>query len=152
YSPVHATATPALDRLLVFRSVHPLYGAFLIDQLGIANRDERVQAFESVLEMPRPLLRYGRVPFADQLPPGPLATTRLAADLIDRGLIAAPLPPKPEEEEEAEDDWWEERPPTLAEKLRLLFDALYPEVGDVNTQSVWAAGELLRFAGNFNLY
>ncbi len=40
----------------------------------------------------------------------------------------------------------------MAEKLRLLFDATHPEVHDVSTQSVWAAGELLRFNGNFNLY
>ena len=71
-----ATPTPALDNLLVFRSVHPLYGAFLLDHLGIADRDERLQALESVLEMPRPLLRYVRVPLPDDLPPGPLATTR----------------------------------------------------------------------------
>ena len=40
----------------------------------------------------------------------------------------------------------------LAEKLRLLFDATHPGVVDVSTQAVWAAGELLRFNGNFNLY
>jgi hypothetical protein len=150
YSPVLATPTAELDKLLVFRSVHPLYGAFLINQLGIADRNERLQALESVLEMPRPLLRYVRVPPPDQLPPGPLATTRLDADLIQRGLILAPVPKPPDEEEE--DDWEEERPPTLADKLRLLFDALFPDVADVNTESVWAAGELLRYGGNFNKY
>jgi hypothetical protein len=36
--------------------------------------------------------------------------------------------------------------------LRLLFDAKYPEVTDVHTQSVWAAGELFRHGNNFNLY
>src|SRR5207253_1265713 len=55
YLPVLAHATPALDNLLVFRSIHPLYGAFLLDHLGIADRNERIQALESVLEMPRPL-------------------------------------------------------------------------------------------------
>src|SRR5262249_27011321 len=75
---------------------------------------------------------------------------RLDPELIQRGLIAAPLPE--EEEEDEEDDWWEERPPTLAEKLRLFFDATYPDIPDVHTQSVWCAAELLRFAGNFNLY
>ncbi len=124
-----------------------MYGAFLVGQLGGADREERIQAFESVLEMPRPLLRYVRVPFGER-PPGPLEQ-RLDPDLIQRGLIAAPLPP-PEDDEEP--DEWVERPPTLAEKLRLLFDALYPDVTDVNTQSVWAANELLQFAGNFNLY
>src|SRR5207302_8263890 len=82
---------------------------------------------------------------------GPLATQRLDADLIQRGLIAAPLPPAEDEEEDEDEEGWRERPPTLADKLRLLFDALYPEV-EVNTQPVWCAGELLRFAGNFNMF
>jgi hypothetical protein len=140
--------------LLVFRSVNPLYGDFLVEQLGLANRDERLQAFESVLEMPRPLLRYVRVPWPEQLPPGPLATGRLDPDLIQRGLIASPLPDEGEDEDDAyEDDRnWRDRPPTLADKLRLLFDATYPDIADVHTQSVWCAGELLRYGGNFNLY
>jgi hypothetical protein len=66
-----ANPTPALPRLLGFRSVHPLYGAFLVDVLGKANWDERVQAFESVLEMPRPLLKFVR---PKGVPPGPLET------------------------------------------------------------------------------
>src|SRR5207249_2600493 len=48
-----------------------------------------------------------------------------------------------------DDEPWE-HPPTLAEKLYLLFDALYPDAGEVRVQSVWCAGELLRFGGNFN--
>jgi superfamily II DNA/RNA helicase len=148
--PVLAHPTPALDRLLVFRSIHPLYGAFLLDQLGSADRDERMQALESVLEMPRPLLRYVRVPF--DLPPGPLATTRLDAELIRRGLMVAPVPEEADEDDEDDEGGWEERPPALADKLRLLFDAEYPEVTDVHTQAVWCAGELLRFGGTFNKY
>jgi superfamily II DNA/RNA helicase len=152
YSPVLATPTPELDKLLVFRSVHPLYGAFLLGQLGIADRNERIQALESVLEMPRPLLRYVRVPPPDVLPPGPLAMTRLDPDLIRRGLILAPV--IKEEGEDEEDDWFEEeeRPPTLADKLRLLFDATFPDITDVHTQPVWCVGELLRYEGNFNKY
>ena len=157
YQVTLATPTEKLDHLLVFRSVHPLYGAFLLQHLGIADRNERLQAFESVLEMPRSVLRYVRVPWQEDLPPGPLALTRLDADLISRGLIVVKAPPA-EGEEDNDDEWtpsWEEReqrPPTLAEKLRLLFDATYPEVTDVTTQSVWAAGELLRFGGNFNKF
>jgi superfamily II DNA/RNA helicase len=148
-----ATPTEKLDLLLAFRSIHPLYGAFLLEHLGIADRDERLQALESVLEMPRPILRYARPPRPDETPPGPLATTRLDPELIQRGLIAAPLPPS-EDEDDEEDDWRreEERPPSLAEKLFLLFEAQNPEVTDVSVQPVWAAGELLRFNGNFNLY
>jgi hypothetical protein len=51
-----------------------------------------------------------------------------------------------------DDEGWRERPPTLSDKLRLLFDALYPDVTDVTTESVWCAGELLRYGGNFNQY
>jgi superfamily II DNA/RNA helicase len=151
YAAVLATPTPELDKLLLFRSVHPLYGAYLVNQLGIADRNERLQALESVLQMPRPLLRYVRVPWPEHLPPGPLATGRLDADLIRRGLILAPVPP--EEDDEDDDDWRkEDYPPSLADKLRLLFDALYPEIGDVHSQSVWCAGELLAQGGNFNRY
>jgi superfamily II DNA/RNA helicase len=151
YAAALATPTPALDTLLVFRSVHPLYGAFLLSHLGIADRNERLQALESVLEIPRPLLRAVRVPRPEELPPGPLATTRLDAELIRRGLMLAPVPASEDEEEvDDEPDW--ERPPVLADKLRLLFDATHPDAGDLVTQPVWAAGELLRHGGNFNLY
>jgi superfamily II DNA/RNA helicase len=150
YSAVLATPTPELAKLLAFRSLHPIYGAFLINQLGIADRDERLQAMESVLEIPRPLLRHLRVPPPNELAPGPLATTRLDAELVRRGLIAAPIADNAEDEEEEDDKW--ERPPTLADKLRLLFDVTYPDVADVRTQSVWCAGELMRFEGNFNKY
>jgi hypothetical protein len=152
---VLAHPTPELDKLLVFRSIHPLYGAFLLQHLGLADRYERLQALESVLEMPRPILRYVRVPWPEDLPPGPLALTRLDEELIRRGLMIAKPPPSPDDDEEEADGFFfeeKERAPTLAEKLRLLFDALYPEVTDVNTQSVWAAGELLRFGGNFNKF
>jgi hypothetical protein len=152
YEAVKAFATPALDTLLVFRSIHPLYGAYLLDHLGIANRDERIQALESVLEIPRPILRYVRVPWPDKLPPGPLAA-RLNEELVRRGLKVAPLPPGEDDEDDDDDERFRERPPTLADELRMLFDATHPEVLDVNTQSVWSAGELLRdYAGNFNLY
>jgi superfamily II DNA/RNA helicase len=150
YQVQRATPLPALNTLLVFRSIHPLYGAFLLRHLGLADREERLQALESVLEIPRPLLRYVRVPWPDDLPPGPLALTRVDDYLIQRGLIAAPVVKTDEDED---DDGWVERPPTLADKLRLMFDHDFPEVTDVNTVSVWAAGSLLRdFAGNFNLY
>jgi len=144
YQPILATPTPELDKLLVFRAVHPLYGAFLNEHLGRASRDERVQAFESVLE-------YVRVPF--ELPPGPLQTEYLDPELINRGLITAE-PPKPEGEEAEEEEFipWDERPPLFADKLRMLFDSLHPEVGDLETRAVWAAGEVLNFNGNFNAF
>jgi hypothetical protein len=109
-----------------------------------------LQALESVLEMPRPLLKYVRVPW--DLSPGPLATTRLDTELTQRGLIAAKPPAAQEDEEDDSDDEWEEHPPALAEKLRMYFEALYPDVGDAQAEPVWSAAELLRFQGDFNSY
>lgn len=150
YTPHQAQPLESLDQLLVFRAVHPLYGAFLMEHLGMASQEERVQAFESVLELPRPLLKFVRVPY--ELPPGPLATERLDPELIARGLMIAKAPPAEGEPEEDEFIPWDERPPVFAEKLRLLFEATHPEVTDISAQAVWAAGEVLRFNGNFNNY
>lgn len=147
-----ATPTQALDQLLVFRSVHPLYGAFLLKHLGLADRNERIQILESVLELPRALLRPLRVPDESELPLGPLARERIDNELIQRGLMIA-QPPKSEDDDD-EDEWVpdSERPPVLAEKMKLLFDALHPDAGDVSVQPIWAAGELLAFGGAFNKF
>jgi hypothetical protein len=143
-----ATPTEKLDNLMVFRSIHPIYGSFLIDNLGRASHVERLQALESVLELPKPLLKFVRVPRTDQLPAGPLETEFLVAELVQRGLIAAPKPPTEDDEELDEP---EERPPTFAEKLFLYYEALYPGAADLQIQSVWAANEMLQnYAGDFN--
>ena len=149
YQPMRAHPTPELPQLTVFRSVNPLYGAYLIRHLGIADDFERIQALESVLEMPGSMARYLRVPKFEDLPPGPLALTRLDTALIGRGLVTAEdLQPK-----RGENLTWEERwVPTLAEKLRLLFDSEFPGVTDLRTQPVWAAGDLLTLGGDFNKY
>lgn len=146
-----ATPTDKLPTLLAFRSIHPIYGAFLLDHLGRADPVERLQAFESVLGLPRPVLKFVRPPWPDELPPGPLAMGYLDNELIQRGLIAAPLPPEETDDDEEDDDRFAERPPSLAEKLFLLYEALYPDAIDLEVQGVWAANPLLRdYAGNFN--
>ncbi len=151
YQAVRAVPTEALFRLGQFRSVNPLYGAFLIGHLGIANRAERIQALESVLEMPGSVARHLRVPTQDALPNGPLATDRLDEQMLRWGLATAEeLHPDPDERRE----WDPHEPPppplTLARKLRILFDHDFPHVERLRTQSVWCAGELLAFGGNFN--
>ena len=151
FQTVFAKPTEKFDTLLAFRACHPLYGAFLVERLGAMNREERIQAFESVLELPRPLLKFTRVPFAFK--GGTYTSEVLDPELVARGLLTAKA--EPVEGEETDDDEfvpWDERPPLFAEKLKLLFDALNPDVTDVNIQAVWAAGEVLQFAGNFNAF
>src|SRR5262245_39193325 len=147
YQPELAHPTEALEKVLAFRAIHPLYGAYLMDFLSVANRAERLQLLESLLELPRNLLRSVRVPWPDKLPPGPLAA-QIDPELVQRGLMAAPRSPT----EDDDDDGYEPEPDfplSLAEKMKLLFEVKYPEVGDLEVQSVWAAGELLEYGGNF---
>lgn len=153
WQPELAHPLPPLDRLLLFKTIHPLYGAFLVDLLGKASPIERLQAWESVLELPKPLLRYVRVPWPDELPPGPLEKEVLDPELVGRGLLSAKILAEPGDEEAEEDDEEEpERPLKLAEKLLLLFEAKFPTVSEVQAQAVWCAAELLRYDGDFNKY
>jgi len=163
YRPALAHPTAELAKLSLFRSVNPLFGMFLVHELGIADRKERIQAFESALDFPAPVARYVRVPKQEFLPPGPLAMLRLDQQLLQFGLATIEeLVQRPKEEEEpwkprhsydAEQDEEPKWVLTLAEKLRRLFDHEYAGVFDLRTRSVWAAGELLlEFNGNFNKY
>jgi hypothetical protein len=107
YRPMMARPTPALEKLLIFRSVNPLYGVFLVEQLGIADRAERIQALESVLDFPRSVASYVSVPGQRKLPPGPLAMTRLDEQLVRLGLATYDelrLRGEPEEGETAHED------------------------------------------------
>jgi hypothetical protein len=151
-----AYPTPELSRLVLFRGVNPLYGMFLVNQLGIADRQERIQAMESVLELPNSVAHFVRVPRQDRMPPGPLATERLDEQLLRFGLaVAEELRPMPEPDEPRRRSSFDEEPKrvlTLAEKLRLLFDYDFPSVHGVRTNAIWAAGEVLEFGGDFNKY
>ena len=156
YKPISALPTPELPKLLLFRGVNPLYGIFLVNQLGVADRQERIQAFESVLELPRSVGRFVRVPKQDELPRGPLATLRLDEQLLRLGLATEQelVETPPSDDDRRRHTYDEERVfvLTLAEKLRRLFDYDFPSVHDLRTFPVWAAGELLQFRGDFNKY
>lgn len=153
YQAHFAHPTPELQKLVLLRSVNPLYGLFLVGQLGIASPAERIQALESVLELP-PSIGYAvRVPPPEELPPGPLATTRLDAQLLRLGLASpAELGHQSDEDEEEGDKFERPRQFTLADKLKMLFQYTYPTVTDFRVFPVWAAGELLEFGGDFNKY
>jgi len=159
YRAEFAYPTESLSRLLVFRGVNPIYGVFLANHLGIADRNERLQAIESVLEMPGSVARTVRVPKPDQMPPGPLAVTRLDTELLRLGLVTpaqlGAVSPDEEEKPDRRGSLFEEERVwvlTLAEKLKLLFDHDFPDVHDVSITPVWAAGEILEFGGDFNKY
>ena len=164
YKAEYAHPTETLSRLLHFRSVNPLYGVFLINQMGIADADECMQAMESVLEMPGSVARSVRVPKHDSLPPGPLATTRVDVKLLQLGLVTPEqLGAQTGDDDEKEDDarsnhtaFYEEADRVwvlnLGDKLKMLFDHDFPGVHGVRINPVWAAGELLQWGGDFDEY
>jgi len=165
YKPDRAWPTDRLPLLKSFRSVNPLYGVFLINQLGAADENEVIQALESALEMPGTVARLVRVPRYDEMPPGLLASERLDPRLLSLGLATEEQltgrAPEDKEEEgppgdrrrrgfvEKEERVW---PLTLAEKLKLLFDNDFPGVKDFRVTPVWAAGSLFELGGDFEKF
>lgn len=155
YRPDAAHPTENLSKLLMFRGIHPLYAVYLIDHLGMADRAERLQAMESVLELPPSLGRAVRVPRQRELPPGPLAVGRLDVLLLQLGLATEDELVERDDDEPRPRRSFDEPPPrvlTLADKLRRLFDYDFPGVSDLRTFPVWVAGELLEFGGDFEKY
>ena len=151
-----ATPTEKMQDLLLLRGVHPLYAVFLTKHLGIADRNERVMAFESLLELSRSLGKSIRIPKPDELPPGPLATERLDPQLLKLGLATADEfgYTDPDQDEEKQRGYYDEYVPvlTLPHKLQRLFQYDFPAVQDLRITPVWVAGEVLQYGTDFNKY
>ncbi len=150
YKPTFAEPTEKLDQLLQFRSINPLYACFLLKYLGKADEFEQIQLIESVLEVPGSVVRDVRVPY-ELMKSGELARAFLDTELIERGLVPAHLlsGEMPEDPHELR---YDEYPPTVADKMRLLFQSDFPGVHGLRIAPVWIVGDLLKFNGNFNKY
>ena len=153
YRPQTATPTARLERLVHLRSLNPLFGVYLADQLAIADPEERIAALESVLEVPGTVARFARMPSLEELPPGTLAKTRLDAQLLQLGLASPEelgAGSEADEEEEVRDRGFgrvmfaEEKvwPLSIGEKILRLFRNEYPRVHNVHVRPVWIVGEL----------
>ena len=148
----HVTLHDTIYDLLAYRSVDPLYGEFLRNQLVHADYDEKLQALDSVLLVPPAIERTVRLP---EKPPGPLQTNVLQPMLIQMGVAVTHADggvALPRDEDEGEDYWEEKdepRPMTLPEMLKALFDAKLASPEDVVVQPKWAAGGVFDFEGDF---
>ena len=148
YRPETARPTEDLSKLLLFRSVNPLYGMYLVEQLGLADEAERIQTLESVLEIPGSVFLDVRAPGPDEMPPGPLASGWLDPLLIERGLATAEEIDPTLQDEDAYGRR-RSRGLLLGDKLRRLFDSEYGNISPLRTSPVWVAGELLQYGGDF---
>ena len=159
YQAKFAHAQESLDHLLKLRGVHPLYAVFLMNHLGIADRNERIMAFESLLEISRSLGKAVRIPREEELPPGPLATTRLNPQLLKLGLATAEelgMGRQEDEDQDARSGWFQDDERvwvlTLPRKLQRLFEHDFPGVDDLRITPVWVVGEVMNYGTDFNKY
>ena len=149
----HVTLHDTIHDLSVFRSVDPLYGAFLTGLLSRGSFEEKLLALESVLPLPPSIERGLRVP--DHVPKGPLETHEVVPELVQRGLVTMQpgggiVEPSDDEADGAmDDDESIRRPMTLPEMLKTLFDARLKSPEDVIVQPKWAAGGLFEAGGDF---
>jgi superfamily II DNA/RNA helicase len=151
YDPITATPTDRLKQLMVFRAVHPLYGIYLMDYLGRADRPELVQILESLLAMPGSVAKGVRVPWPDQLPPGKLATEIIDPAILTAGLATADdLYPPPDQSDLPPE--LRKYPIPLAQKMRLLFENTIDHAGGLYVTPVWAVGDVLERNGNFDQF
>lgn len=162
YRPELARPTERLELLVRIRSINPLYAVFLASHLAIADDTERLLALESSLGLAGTVARHVRVPKLEELPPGPLATTRLDHRLLELGLASQEelVGRQPDDDEDERmrrprGSLFEEPPVyviSIGEKLRRLFNYDFPKVHDVITTPVHVVGEVLEFGGHFNKY
>jgi superfamily II DNA/RNA helicase len=150
------TVSEKIHDLLTFRSIDPLYGAFLTAQLVRSSFEEKIQALESVLPLSPTLRRQVRLP---DLEPGPLQRDVLKPELIQMGLITARVE-APEEESfhhrRSIEDFWDDdephEPSNLPEMLKALFDARLASPEDVEVEPKWIIGGITEMGGEFYKY
>lgn len=129
----HVTLNDNIHTLLNFRSIDPLFGAYLAEQLSRSNELEKQIVLESLLETPPGIWRHMHLRPGD-LEPGPLQSDIMEPMMISMGVkLAGSAPMGESDEEKAEfedprdDPWWDgesfERPPTLPDMLRIAFEA-----------------------------
>jgi len=151
----HVTVHDNVAKLLTFRSVDPLYGAFLADQLVYSSYEEKVAALESVLPASPSIRRQVRLP--DDLPPGPLQAEVLRPRLLQSGLAVIDSETGrlvSASDNELPDYWEEERkwPLTLPEMLKILFDSILSSPEELIIQAQWIAGGVFDSENDFYKY
>lgn len=141
----HVTLDESIYKLLTFRSIDPLYGAFLVEQLIRSDFSEKLISLESVLEIPGTILRYVHLPDLD---PGPLQREVLTPLMIQMGIVVAKTTSDDDEDDEPQadyrdDPWWDgqsrDYPPTFPEMLKIAFEAKLAAPEPVWVQPKWIA-------------
>ena len=142
--------TPDAARLHGFRSVDPMFGAYLAETLNASNRAEKLLALEGALFLPWRVVKSCGVPW--DLEPGPLRTGMLEPLMIQMGINVA-LPEK-DPDDDGFNPWKEEeeRPPTFVDMLKIAFESALPWPEDLMVQEKWVAGGIFEANGDFHAF
>ena len=154
----HVSLNESINELMLFRSIDPLFGAFLTKFMGRSAPTDKIQALESVLGVPPAIER--RVRGVD-LPVSPFETQELDPLLIQMGLIGSGVKHGSAADEDspyhyekadyyADDE--EEYPPAFPEKLQMVFEAKLASPEFIFMQPKWVAGGIFDFNDDFYKY
>jgi len=147
------TVDESIDELRAFRSIDPMFGVWVAEQLAKASFDEKVMALESMLNVAPAVARAGGIPY--DMEKGPLQENVLEPMMIAIGVKLAPDPTP--EDDEPKDDFnpWaedEEKPPNFPEMLKLGFESKLSEPDEVDVQGKWIAGGLFDSQDEFHSF
>ncbi len=145
---------PSIEDLLSFRSVDPLFGAWLAKQLAVASDAEKLLALEGLLELPWRIAKRAETPV--DMETGPLEQEVLAPLMVAMGVVVARKEPsadaaEPEPDPRDRSPWEEEeeKPPTFVEMLKIAFEAELPYPEEMRVQTKWVAGGINEGGGDF---
>lgn len=143
------TIRESLHKLTTFRSVDPLFAAFLCEQLAWANLDEKLMTLDALLELPPVIER--KLPIPDTIPPGPLRLNVLEPLMVQMGVSAAERE-ETHADQEYEDDWEDEpdeHAPSVPEMLKIWFESKLPTPEPQFVQPKWITGSAVHFQCEF---
>ena len=150
----------SIYRLLNFRSIDPLFGAYLAEVLVRGSDTEKLLALEGALEMPFPIVRRSPIPY--DIERGPLQTHEIeplliqlgvalgnerdegSADGGESGVEARPTYEDRRHDWLARDPAERRRPLTFPEMLQLAFLSKLSSPEEIFVQPKWIAGGAFR--------
>ncbi len=151
----HVTLSDSIDQLLVYRSIDPLFGEFLREQLSASSFEEKILALEAALPLPPALGSRVRIP--EELEPGPLQKDVLEPTLLKMGIVLSGEDGGVVAVDDDEyEDYWDpddsETPLNLPEMLKALFDTKLETPEMIYLQPKWVAGAIFDMNGEFFPY
>jgi superfamily II DNA/RNA helicase len=153
----HVELHESIGALEGFRSIDPLYGAFLAGILSRGDVVEKLAALESVLEIPYRIVKVARHHDHGK---GPLQRELIEPLMIAMGVkLAEDFEREKAEREESildrsfeDDDAEREWPPAFPDMLKIAYERDLPFPGEFEVQAKWVAGAIFDNGDDFDRF